>query len=590
MDQEAANLPTEPLDDRPGWGSDLIAGALRELGIEYVALNPGASFRGLHDSLVNHLGNRAPHLLLCLHEEHAVAIAHGWAKVTGSPMAVAVHTNVGLQHAAMGLFNAWCDRIPVVVVGSNGPLDAARRRPWIDGLHTAADPAAPVRGQLKYEDQPGSLEATRESLERAHWLARVRPAGPALVTVDVSLQEAAWTGPPPPAVASRPVHDPAPAPDALDRLATALTAAQRPVMVFGRTERDEAAWARRLELVERTGARVVTDLRVAASFPTRHPAHVGPPGLQPSPPVLAALADADLVVAFEPVDLAGMLPGRRTDPRPVTVVALDAYAHDGGVKDHQALVPGVDHVIGAPDLAVAGLLERLPAGPRTPAPVAPVDGEVVASSLQPASERPLGIRDLAHRVNGDTVRRHRPSLLRLPLGWPADLLDLDDPLDYLGTDGGAGIGSGPGMAVGAALALRGSGRLPVAILGDGDLLMGVTALWTAVAERIPLLVLVADNRSFLNDELHQVRMAQVRGRSEGNRWVGQQIDDPPVDLAAMARAQGAVGFGPVTTPEELDHALERAVAEVVAGRVALVDVIVRSEFDPQTLSQTVVPR
>ena len=129
----------------PGFGSDVVADTLRALEIPYVALNPGASYRGLHDSIVNFLGNETPQMLLCLHEESAVAIAHGYAKITGRAMAAAVHSNVGLFHATMAIFNAWCDRAPVLVLGATGPVDAAKRRPWIDSIHTARDQGAIVR-------------------------------------------------------------------------------------------------------------------------------------------------------------------------------------------------------------------------------------------------------------------------------------------------------------------------------------------------------------------------------------------------------------------------------------------------------------
>ena len=138
-------------------------------------------------------------------------------------------------------------------------------------------------------------------------------------------------------------------------------------------------------------------------------------------------------------------------------------------------------------------------------------------------------------------------LIRLNLGWPADMTRYNHPLDYLGGDGGGGIGAGPGLAVGAALALRGTGRLPLAVLGDGDFIMGVSALWTATHARIPLLIVIANNRSFFNDEMHQERMARLRGRPVENRWIGQRMDEPGIDLAAMARAQGAIALGPVTS-------------------------------------------
>src|ERR1700734_2022201 len=172
----------------PGFGSDVVAETLRALDIPYIAVTPGASYRGLHDSIVNYLGNTTPQMLLCVHEESAVAIAHGWAKVTGRAIAAAVHSNVGLQHATMAMFNAWCDRMPVVVLGATGPVDAMKRRPWIDWIHTARDQGALIRGYTKWGDQPASPAAeTRKQRSQkpfppiapARYTPGLTPAAPA---------------------------------------------------------------------------------------------------------------------------------------------------------------------------------------------------------------------------------------------------------------------------------------------------------------------------------------------------------------------------------------------------------------------------
>src|SRR5205085_4757808 len=172
------------------------------------------------------------------------------------------------------------------------------------------------------------------------------------------------------------------------------------------------------------------------------------------------------------------------------------------------------------------------------------------------------------------------SLLHVPLSWNGADWPFRHPLDYIGTEGGGGIGAGPGVAVGAALALRGGDRLPVAILGDGDFLMGATALWTAVHYRIPLLVVVANNRSFYNDEVHQERVARMRNRPVENKWIGQRLADPEIDLAQLAHAQGAHGFGPVDDVRRLEPMLAEAIAVVEAGGVAVVDVRVAPGYTP----------
>src|SRR5437879_7130435 len=198
-----AESPVAGPEQKEIWGSDAIAAMLRALDIPYLALTPGASYRGLHDSIVNYLGNTKPQMLLCLHEEAAVAIAHGYAKVTGKAMVTAVHSNVGLMHATMAMFNAWCDRMPVVVLGATGPVDAAKRRPWIDWIHTAADQGAIIRHYTKWDDQPASPAAARESLLRASWLANASPRGPVYINLDADMQEAVLDKPLPPIAARR---------------------------------------------------------------------------------------------------------------------------------------------------------------------------------------------------------------------------------------------------------------------------------------------------------------------------------------------------------------------------------------------------
>jgi thiamine pyrophosphate-dependent acetolactate synthase large subunit-like protein len=216
--------PASHVQGEARYGSDVIAETLRALGIQYIALNPGSSYRGLHDSIVNHLGNERPQMLVCLHEESAVAIAHGWAKVTGVPMAAAVHSNVGLLHATMAVFNAWCERVPLLLLGATGPVDAPRRRPWIDWIHTAQDQGAVLRNYIKFDAQPASPAAAQEALARAAWMAATAPMGPVYVNFDAGMQEAALTEPPRPLAIDRfrPRPDGGVSAEAIQRAATLL--------------------------------------------------------------------------------------------------------------------------------------------------------------------------------------------------------------------------------------------------------------------------------------------------------------------------------------------------------------------------------
>lgn len=558
----------------PGFGSDVVADALRALDISYIALNPGASYRGLHDSLVNYLGNERPQLLLCLHEESAVAIAQGYAKVTGRAMAAAVHSNVGLMHATMAVFNAWCDRMPIVVLGATGPVDATKRRPWIDWIHTARDQGALVRGYTKWDDQPASPVAAREAVLRAGWIANTAPQGPTYVNLDASMQEAKLAEPVPPIDAQRymPPVESAPSTEAIKRAVKLLRAAKRPVILAGRVSRSLEAWNERVQLAERLTARVVTDLKVAAAFPTDHPLHAGAPGgTVLAPEAVAAIRAADVILSLDWVDVAGTFEHCGGDVvGKVVQVSIDHRLHNGWSMDYQGLPP-VDVMIDCePHAAVSALLAALGLGePRALAKSTHefpklAEGKLTVDHLADALRRAVGARPT--------------TLTHLSLSWNGASWPFRHPLDYIGSNGGGGVGGGPGISVGAALALKGSGRLAVAICGDGDFMMGCSALWTATHYNIPLLIVVANNRSFFNDELHQERVARVRNRPIENRWVGQRISEPEIDLAGIARAQGAQGFGPVTKATNLGAVFAKAIAAVEAGAVAVVDVRVEPGY------------
>ena len=601
------NVATGPSDlERPQpsgsqgfWVSDVVAEVLRRLEIPFVTLNPGASFRGLHDSLVNYGMNERPQILLCLHEEHVVSIAHGWAKVTGKPMAAVVHSNVGLMHAAMGVFNAWCDRAPVLLLGATGPVDAAKRRPWIDWIHTAQDQAALIRAYSKWDDQPASAAAIIESLLRAHLIAGTAPCGPTYVCLDAGMQETRIDALPPIPDPQR-YRPPAvgePAAALVDQAARILVDARTPIILAGRVTRGAAAWAARIQLAEMLNAAVLTDLKAAAAFPTTHRLHAAPAGTLPTPRAGELLRGADVIVSLDWIDLAGTLKaafGAADVTAKVIQISVDQTVHNGWSMDHQGLPPVDLYLMSEPDPAVALLLRAVEklggraAGKSTWASNAvfnekPVPG-MAATPAGDVITVPMLAAAMRTATQGEPV-----TLVRGPLSWAGQLWDIEHPLDYLGIDGGGGLGSGCGNAIGAALALRGSGRLVMSCFGDGEYLMSATALWTAVHYRVPCLIIVANNNSFYNDELHQERMARQRGRAIDNKWIGQRMSDPDVDLAMMARSQGALGIGPVRDRSKLDHALAEAVDGVRQGHVVVVDVRVEPGYDASTTS-AMVPR
>lgn len=556
------------------WGSDTIAALLHQLGVRYVAFNPGASFRGLHDSLVNFNGNREPQMLLCLHEETAVALAQGYAKVTGEPMVAILHSNVGLLHGSMGIFNAWVDRMPMIVLGATGPVDAAKRRPWIDWIHTAQDQGALIRPFIKWDDQPASVAATLEAVLRASMVSRTAPHGPTYVCIDTSVQEEALTALPPDLDIRRYAPPPParPARDAVDAAAELLRTARSPVILAGRVSREAQAWRQRIALAEGIGARVVSDLKTATSFPTDHPLHVGVPGYFLDPAALAAMREADVILSLDWIDLAGALKTAFGVAEPVGTrviqASIDHHIHGGWSKDHQALPPIDCHLASDPDTAVADLSSALglnaQAGDPLPdLPTLPIVADVDGGDRL---DVPGLAAALARGLAGEPV-----TFTKLPLGWDGPLWHFRHPLDYLGGDGGGGLGSGPGIAVGAALALKGTGRLPVAVLGDGDFLMASSAIWTAAHYEIPLLVVVCNNGAFYNDEVHQERVAQMRSRPVENKWIGQRIGDPDIDIAGLARSYGAVGLGPFETGDSVADAIRRGVEIVRDGGVSVIE-------------------
>lgn len=575
--QPAPSSVERPKPGAPGntlFGSDVLADALRDLGIEYMTVNPGSSFRGLHDSVVNYLGNERPQILLCLHEEHAVAIAHGYAKITGRPMAAAVHSNVGLLHASMAIYNAWCDRVPVLVIGATGPVDADKRRTWIDWIHTAQDQGAIIRNFVKWDDQPASVMAARESILRAGWLAGTAPMGPVYVNLDTEIQEQEFTNRVPLVEAKRFLPSVSHGADTAQcqRIAALLQNAKSPLILMARVGRSPEAWASRIALAEAVGARVVTSRQAGASFPTDHPLHVssgsisGQPGL-PGEQALQAIREADLILSFDWLDLGGTLKFAFDGaPQPTIIqVSNDYQLHNGWSMEYFSLPIADEFLATSVDAAVTEILKHLPAA-NNKTELASSEAKV-PDMIGDAIALPQVVYAMKRACEGRLV-----SLLKAPITWSNAMWPLHHPLDYVGSEGGGGIGAGPGIAVGAALALKGSGRLPICITGDGDFLMGVTALWTAVRYRVPLLFVVTNNQSFYNDEVHQRVMAQRRGRPIQNQAIGVQMADPDLDLLKLAEGQGAVGFGPVTKPADLEATFREAIAAVEGGAVAVVDV------------------
>lgn len=557
--------------------SDAVVDLLQSLGCRYLPLNPGSSFRGLHDSLVDRGSPDGPEIILCTHEEIAVAAAHAYAKATGDVGYAVVHDLVGLLHASMAVYDAWCDHTPIVVLGGGGPADPADRRP-IDWFHSANTQSAIVRPFVKWDDDPITGQATLDSILQAHVMAASAPSGPTYVTIDAAVQEQLDHG----------LEDPAgnlrlPPPwtarqEDLDTAARRLLEADLPVIIAGRVGLDPSCTPLLVELAESVGA-AMREERNHTALPTDHGLNLtGDGGL---------LEDADVLLAVDLHDLSYVLDGvvRSLDVIDLSQnqLALRSWANAGGgrrVPDLQ-LLSDPKH----------GLTELIAAVRRHTANE--------PSALQEAREQrsaSLGERHRMLRQEQWQAVRHRwddspiavPRLvaevyeavkdepwlltLRNTRSWPEGVWRFDRGGRYLGHSGGGGIGYGPGAMLGGALAARDRGEFAVGIIGDGDLLFAPGAIWTAVHHDVPMLIVVNNNQAYYNDVQHQGIVARDRGRPPESAQVGTAIDSPIVDFASIARGQGAWAADVVTDPDDLASVLAQAVDQVRGGQVALVDV------------------
>ena len=574
----------------PEYGSDLVVDLLHELGIEYAAFNPGASFRGLHDSLVNYGQDRSPRTVLCCHEEISVALAHGYAKATGRPMAAALHDVVGLQHACMAIFNAWCDRVPVLLLGGTGPMDTTRRRPWIEWIHTALVQGNHVRDFVKFDDQPASAAGVVESLLRAYRLMMAEPSGPVYVCLDAALQEdplpkgvtipadiSRWIG-------QSPVQ---PDPRGLNAAARLLSDSRRPVILADTVGRSAEGADALQTLAERLHAPVV-DLGSRFNFVSDHP-------LEATERREELLREADVVFAVDLVDVWGALQANTGRHRPagfapgadakIVSLSLSELLVHSWASDYQRLQPVDVNLVGDSRLALPALVDLLDTrGPAAAERQARADAvaaegrrlrltwEDQARSLGASADGavPLGYLGLALReaLDGqDWVLSNNE--LR---GWVRRLWRVERPYQYTGTSGGAGLGYGVGASLGVGLAHKGTGRLVVNLQPDGDLLYCSSALYTAAHERLPLLMLMLNNHSYYNSEEHGLRMAEHRGRPAERAGIGTRPEGPAVDFATLARSFGIASAGPITSPADVPRALETAVDVVASGEPYLLDV------------------
>jgi acetolactate synthase-1/2/3 large subunit len=595
----AAAGATAPVKAKPGAegagekqvprpGSDFMVDVIKTLDLRYVAANPGSSFRSLHESVVNYGGNSKPELIMCLHEETAVAIAHGYAKAAGKPMGVMMHGTVGLQHGSMAIYNAWCDRVPIVMFAGNG-LDATQRRPGTEWYHSVQDAAGLVRDFVKWDDQPASLQHFAESTVRAYKIATTAPMEPVLIVADIDLQEnaieheAALRIPPlSPTLPSQGERG------ALAAAAKLLAGAKSPVIVVERAARDQEGVRRLVKFAETLNAPVI-DLGARMNFPSTH--HLCQTDLRRE-----LVRGADVLLMLEVADPWGEM-NSVSDPfkeyrrlasdkvQTITLSFSDVYLKSNyqDFQRFQSVNMPISGDVQATLPAFTDELERAITPARKQAlaartPELRAAYEAMRTRAREAAAvgwdaSPVSTARLAAEV-WDVVKDEKWSLVVSDrITWARRLWPTTEFHQMLGGSGGQGVGYSLPGAVGAALANRDKGLLSVTFQPDGDLLYAPGALWTAAHHKIPLLFVMHNNRGYHQETMHLQRMAAMHNRRMDQAWIGNALENPVIDFAKLAQSYGVWAEGPISDPAQLGPALRRALAVVKSGLPALLDVV-----------------
>jgi thiamine pyrophosphate-dependent acetolactate synthase large subunit-like protein len=577
------------VNERPG--ADFMLEVIKSLGIEYVAANPASSCRGLHESMVNYGNNKDPELLTCCHEESSVAMAHGFYKIDGKPIISMVHGTVGTQHATMAVYNAYCDRVPLILILGN-EMDAATRRSYVDWTHTAQDPCTIIRDFTKWDDNPVSLQSFAESLVRAYKIAMTPPMGPVAIVADTRLQEdpiedlhlriPKYTPTIPPQADS----------GAIAEVARLLVNAENPVIIAGRVARSQAGMKLMVELAETLQA-PVNDHRWRLNFPTRHPLSGG--GSVPTADVVLGLEVEDMWMATHRVSAKNRVnvepPQRITkaNAKVISISSLDLFQRSN-YQDF-GRYPEVD-------MSIAG------------------DGEATLPELIEACKRLLtpdrrrAIQERGARLAEAHQKAHQQNLERATLGWnsspistarisaelwaqinkedwslvgeevdfflsgwPTRLWNFEKYYQYIGGSGGSGMGYGAPAALGAALANKKHGRLTVNFQRDGDLNYAPGVLWTAAHHQIPMLNIMHNNRGYHQEVMAVVDMAARSNRDPARASIGTKLIDPNIDYANLARSYGMQGIGPIVDPKDVAPAIKRGIEIVKSGEPVMIDTV-----------------
>jgi acetolactate synthase-1/2/3 large subunit len=572
-------------------GGDFMVDVMRSLDIDYVASTPGSTFRGLQESIINYAMNKKPEFITTIHEEASVAMAHGYAKISGKPMATMVHGVVGLQHSSMAIYNCFCDQVPAIVLAGNVG-QGTQRRPGVEWAHSAHDQAIIVRDYVKWDDQAANLQDFAEGLVRGYDLATTAPMGPVLAVIDADQQEEEIEPSrklfiPKLRSRSQPTGDP----NALAEAAKLLAAAENPVIVTGRYTRTEAGPKRLVQLAELLNAPVV-DERNRMNMPSRHPLNHSARGA-------ALIRAADVILALEPMDLFGTLNnvddliGRPSQPKvkggaKVIVIGTTDTQIKANTAEYERYQPADMGITGDAETSLPWLIQA-------------IEKEMTAARRAVAQTRGQKLRDqgarliqVAHEDAAMAWDASPISTARLSAevwnqikgedwtmasevgflsNWPYRLWNMEKHYNSMGGSVGGGVGYSAPASLGAALANKEHGRITVSLNGDGDLMMSPGVLWTAAHHQIPILYVIHNNRAWHQEYMHVQRIAQRNQRGIDRAWIGTTMNDPNIDFATLGKSMGVYSQGPIENPADLGPALQRAIAVVKKGQPALIDVV-----------------
>ena len=576
-------------------GSDFMVDVCKTLNLDYIASCPGSTFRALQESFINYGANKRPEWLTCLHEEVSVGMAHGYAKVAGKPMAAIMHGTVGTQHASMAIYNAYCDRVPMMLfTGNAGPLN--ERRPGVEWFHSVQDGAATIRDFVKWDDYPMSLQHFAESTVRGYALSCAEPPGPVFIVADSKLQEdpleerdARKLRIPRLTTPSQTAGDP----NALREAAKMLVAAESPVIIADRYARSQSAMDDLVRLAELLQAPVI-DNRSRMNMPNTH-------YLCQSERAGTLVAQADCILSLEPVDLFGQLNTlrdqlERTDAPRIKpgVKVISISTHDllvhSNYQDFQRYVGADLNIAADAQTTLPYLIEAVQREAASGSKNASeMRGEKLRQAYHGAMERarteasfawdakPISTARLYMELWGQLQKEDWALVADSDFSsrWPHRLWPLEKHYRFIGGSGAYGVGYQPVAALGAALAHRdaGGGRVVINVCGDGEFNMAPHTLWSAAHHGIPYLTVIQNNRAYHQELMHVQRMANRHNRGIRNTPIGITIDNPNIDYAKIAMGYGALGIGPIEDPNDLPEAFRKGIAAVKAGQPALIDVV-----------------